>query len=71
MFSNSTGDSPQDAEPSGFHEFSDGLLDHLAEANERVELDLFDNREHAADQSHKADVVWASVIYDRCSPCRG
>ncbi len=52
MFSNPTADSPQDAEPSGFHEFSDGLLDHLAEANERVELDLFDNREHAAHQSH-------------------
>ncbi|KAL0048376.1 hypothetical protein WJX82_001914 [Trebouxia sp. C0006] len=44
MFSSSTGDSPQDAEPSGFHEFSDGLLDHLAEANERIELDLFDNQ---------------------------
>ncbi|DBA89170.1 hypothetical protein WJX77_005588 [Trebouxia sp. C0004] len=44
MFSTSNADSPQDAEPSGFHEFSDGLLDHLAEANERIELDLFDNQ---------------------------
>ena len=50
MFINSTADDPQDAEPSGFRAFSDGLLDHLAEANDRIELDLFDNREHTADQ---------------------
>ncbi|KAA6421869.1 MAG: hypothetical protein FRX49_08188 [Trebouxia sp. A1-2] len=43
MFINSTADDPQDAEPSGFRAFSDGLLDHLAEANDRIELDLFDN----------------------------
>ena len=34
----------------GFQRFNDGLLDHLAEAGDRVELDLFDdgNRKCAA-----------------------
>ena len=46
-------DNSQGEEQSGFQEYPDGLLDHLAEAEDRAELDLFDNgnnnvKEHVA-----------------------
>ncbi len=38
-------DSNEAGEPSGFQQSNKGLLDHLTEADDRVELDLFDDGE--------------------------
>ena len=43
MFGSYSNDNHQTDEQSGFEEHQDGVLDHLADADDRAEVDLFDN----------------------------
>lgn len=42
MFNGNIGVSNEPADDPGFVEYPDGLLDHLTEADQRAELDVFD-----------------------------
>lgn len=43
MFHDSTPANTEAEESPGFQEYPEGLLDHLTDADDRVELDLLDN----------------------------
>lgn len=66
MFRDSTPANTEAGESSGFQEYPEGLLDHLTDADDRVELDLFDNGEIALIGS-SIHVNMTQLCYSTCS----
>ena len=64
MFRDSTPASTETGESSGFQEYPEGLLDHLTDADDRVELDLFDNGDIMIGSSSHIHMTQLC-----CSPC--
>ena len=73
MFGSYSNDHNQTDEHSGFEEHQDGVLDHLADVDDRAEVDLFDNgvlhhhqtRVHSALESAPCSLCNHAMVFCR------